>query len=91
MKEMSNDVHSPRRSPYYDGYLKHFDFIALLVNRARWAARHAAVDRLVEDSEDLPFPPEIRRYMRQQAIVVLTGLDGGSLYGDEEDEEADGE
>lgn len=74
---------STRRSGHYVGNLQHFDFIAILVNRARWAARHAAIDRIVRDSESLPFPPDIRRYMRQQAIAVLPGLGAASLYGDE--------
>jgi len=76
-----------RRSAHYAGYLKHFDFIAILVHRARWA-RHAAIDRIVKDAEDLPFPREIRDHIRREALAVLPGLDGGSLYGDEE---ADGE
>ena len=81
---MKHNVHSPRRSAHYAGYLHHFDFIALLVHRARWAARSAAIDRVVRDSEALPFPPEIRRDMRQQALSLLPAFDGSSFYGDEE-------
>ena len=82
---MTATVHSPRRSARsYTGALLPFDFVVALVHRARWAARSAAIDRVVRDSEALPFPPEIRRDMRQQALSLLPAFDGSSFYGDEE-------
>lgn len=76
-----------RRSPHYAGYLKYFDFIAILVHRARWTARHAAIDQIVRDSEDLPFPREIRDHIRREALAILPGIGLESLYGTEEAED----
>lgn len=86
---MNTTVHPPRRSPrHYTGALLPFDFVVALVHRTRWTARDRAIDRIVRDSEAMPFPPEIRRYLRMQALTLLPRFDGSSFYGDEEAEDA---
>lgn len=84
---MNTAVHPTRRSPrHYTGSLLPFDFVVALVHRTRWTARHRAIDKIVQDSERLPFPAEIRRSMRMEAITLLPGFDGSSFYVDEEAE-----
>lgn len=61
-------------------WLTEWDFVAIIVARAQRSARHSAIDRVYRETETLPLPAFAKRRIRRQAVAVLVGLAGDSLY-----------